>query len=74
MVKRPNTTGCEPVTHGFESRYSPHYLKIGISHREMLFLYLFVALYHIFIFLVSPTKVRTDVNVVNNLIYKLPPC
>ena len=24
MVKRPNTTGCEPVIRGFEPHYPPH--------------------------------------------------
>ncbi len=28
MVKRPNTTGCEPVIREFESHHSPHSEKI----------------------------------------------
>lgn len=38
LVKRPNTTGCEPAIHEFESRIPPHLVKNDIVDLCLFFL------------------------------------
>jgi hypothetical protein len=37
MVKWFNITGCEPVTHGFESHYPPHIRTIKVIQTSITF-------------------------------------
>lgn len=41
LVKRFNTSGCEPVTHGFESRIAPHLALIALIQNIGAFLLFF---------------------------------